>query len=527
LKKDGNKNYNAPMSMEYSQQGFLNHLVMALAASAMLAGSMGCSAQSVSGRRDLGRPNIVFILADDMGFGDVGCYNPESKIPTPNMDRLAAEGIRFTDCHTPSSICTPTRYALLTGRYSWRTAMKQGHLSSFARGLMDPERPTVATVLRDAGYATACVGKWHLGLDWVTKDGVELPMLKGFEAQAKAKMGWNIDYTKPIRKGPVDIGFDYFYGISATLNAPPFCFIENDRTDGIPDVPKDPINSPQNEGPMIAGWRDEDLGPILTRKAVELVEQYAADSARKPFFLYLALSAPHRPCTPPDFIKGRSKAGLRGDMVAEVDWSVGEVKAAVDRLGLTDNTLFIVTSDNGAVAGDYKNPDTYGHKSNGDWRGYKAEIFEGGHRVPFIARWPGHISAGSVSRETISLVDLTATCAALVGTELPHDVAEDSYNILPALLGESTDGPIREATVHHDYWGRFAIRQGDWVLVLPLAEATQPWTLKVQKFDYPAELYNLATDPKQTRNLAKSEPKRVAQLTALLEKYQREGRSRP
>ncbi len=458
-------------------------------------------------------PNIIFIMADDMGYGDVGCYNPESRIPTPNMDRLAQEGIRFTDAHSPSAVCTPTRYGVLTGRYCWRTRLKREVFGGYDRPLIEPQRLTAGSLLQQKGYETACIGKWHLGLGWATKDGSE----PGLEHEDKVDFNW------PISGGPVELGFDYFFGTAAcSTTDPPYVFIENDKALSIPNkIMPDWMEG--DRGLMAADWKQEDVDPIYIEKSIGFIENHRKNHAGQPFFLSLPLSAPHAPWLPPDFVKGKSSAGPRGDQVVLVDWCVGQIVETLQRLNLTENTLLIVTSDNGPRIG------TNGHKSSGNFRGYKSHIWEGGHRIPFIARWPGKIKAGIVSDEVICLADLMATAADIVDAELPDNAGEDSYNILPALLNQRYEAPIREAIVHHSVWGVFAIRQGAWKLILD-TRGSGGW---VEPRDddpvpgAPGQLYNLDLDPGERNNLRDKYPEIVKRLRGLLEKYKREGRSRP
>jgi arylsulfatase A-like enzyme len=478
------------------------------------------------------RPNIVFILADDLGYGDVGCYNPRSKIPTPNLDRLAAEGLRFTDAHAPDAVCTPTRYGLLTGRYSFRSQLKSGVLLPWAGPLIEEGRLTVPALLRRHGYMTACIGKWHLGMTWPTKDG-QPPTTRSNRLS-------NVDFTRPITEGPTTRGFDYYFGTDVP-NYPPYCFIENDRTVGIPSVEDggraEGFNRP---GPMLPGWKLVDILPALTRRAVRYVEEAATSG--KPFFLYFPLTSPHYPVVPTPEFKGRSGAGDFGDFVVQTDWTVGEVLKALERSGVASNTLVIVTSDNGPEVTGEVNPGCYdrvrqfGHYSMDGLRGAKRDAWEGGHRVPFLARWPGRVRAGAVCDETICHVDLLATCAALLGAELPSDAGEDSWNVLPVLLGEPRRQPLREATVLHSASGKFALRQGDWVLIdAPMGDDNGPrgepaWLKQERGYTtnaFAGELYNLRADLAQRRNLYGDQPELVQRLKALLEKYKAGGRSAP
>jgi len=470
------------------------------------------------------RPNIVFILADDLGYGDVACQNPNSKVPTPHMDRLAAQGIRFTDAHDPTAVCTPTRYGILTGRYCWRSSLKRGVLGGFSPPLIESGRLTVPALLKQHGYATACIGKWHLGMTWPRKAG---------EAASNVEADDRIDFGLPIQDGPCERGgFDYYFGLSASLDMPPYVFIEDNRTVALP-------TARQEKGGFVrAGPKDPDFQfdqvlPRLTQKAVHYIADQAGKATRQPFFLYFALNAPHTPVVPADFVKGRSRAGDYGDFVAEVDWAIGEILKALDTHKLADETLVIMTSDNGPERIAYERASQYRHYSMGELRGVKRDAWEGGHRVPYLARWPGRIQPGRVSDEIICQTDLMATVAAIVGAQLPKNAGEDSYNILPALLGEKRDKPIREATVHHSASGKFAIRQGNWVFIDAKSgdDNKEPdWLKKERGYEphaFPGELYDLSTDRSERRNLYGEKPEIVLQLKALLEKYKANGRSTP
>ena len=478
------------MKSDWNRREFLKTMGLATAAFAL----PGCvSKRPLSLDKGGKRPNIIFIMADDMGYGDVGCYNPDCKIPTPNMDRLARQGVLFTDAHSPSAVCTPTRYGLLTGRYSWRSRLKRGVFGGYNRPLIESDRMTVASLLKQHGYRTACIGKWHLGLDWTLKEEVE----RG------EQRGRTIDFTKPILNGPTELGFDYFFGTSANpTDDPPELFIENHRI-----VYMEPE------------WEHEKADTTFTEKSIGFLEQHVATAPDNPFFLYFAVAAPHIPWLPPEFVKGKSQAGRRGDQVFLVDWILGRIMDTLEKLNMSDNTLLIFTSDNGPREG------VNGHKSSGKLRGQKGEIWEGGHRVPFIARWPGRIEPGTTTDEVTTLTDLMATCAAMLGATLPSNAGEDSYNMLPALLGQHYDKPIREATVHHSGAGVFAIRQGPWKLILGAKHGG--YHDGGPKPDTPGQLYNLAEDPYERNDLWDGRPEIVANLTELLEKYKHEGRSRP
>ncbi|MCK4293015.1 MAG: arylsulfatase [Planctomycetes bacterium] len=481
------------------------------------------------------RPNIVFIMADDMGYGDVTCYNPDSRIPTPDMDRLAKQGVRFTDAHSPSAVCTPTRYGVLTGRYCWRTWLRSGVVGGYTNPLIEPTRMTAASFLKKQGYTTACIGKWHLGLGWTRHNGYvgtwkdAQAHFKGSWQDGDAQKGMNVDFTKPIHGGPTDLGFDYAYYTAAcsTIDGP-FCYIENRHTVGIPNKPifvdknKHPDYRPR-PGLVAPGYALEDVDPTFTDKAVRFIERSRKKSPDRPFFVYLALSSPHAPWLPPAFVRGKSQAGPRGDMVVLVDWCAGQVMEALERTQAADNTVLIVTSDNGPRHG------ANDHKSAGNLRGHKSHTWEGGHRIPFIARWPGRIEPNTISDEPICLTDLMGTCAAILGHKLPDNAGQDSYNILPALVGRRLDKPIREAIVSHSVYGVFAIRQGPWKLILENQDSGG-WVRPSgsgPKADRPGQLYNLDDDPAEQDNLFDKHPGIVKRLRTLLETYKKQGYSRP
>lgn len=475
----------------------------------------------------MSKPNIVFIFADDMGYGDLGCYGA-TKIPTPHADRVAREGIRLTDAHSSSAVCTPSRYSVMTGRYCWRSSLKQWVLGGFGKPLIEPERMTVASLLKSQGYATAAIGKWHLGLTWPLKGEVD-PSIVDFGAPAWSLDGFDVDYSGTIEDNPTTRGFDYYFGIAGSLDMPPYCFIENDHTVGIPDREKTPYYNQQRKGMMTPDWRDEEVDITFARKAVSFIENHHAQHPDQPFFLYVPTASPHRPCDiRPDFVIDKSQAGDRGDMVVLFDWIVGQVLDVLDRLGLAEDTLLIVTSDNGARATCANGLD-YGHKSNGPLRGQKADIWDGGHREPFIARWPGHIPAGTTSEAPVCLVDFFATVAALLDVPLPEGAAEDSFNILPVLKGESLAHPVRDAIIHHSGDGMFSIRQGPWKLIMGLGSGgfTEPVSLDPVPDGPQGQLYRMDEDLAEQRNLWLERPDVVRQMADMLFRIQQEGRSRP
>ena len=484
------------------------------------------------------QPNIVLFLADDMGYGDPQSYVPNSKIPTPNIDQLASKGLRFTDAHSPASVCSPTRYAILTGRYAWRTHLKRGVLGPYNSPLIEPERLTLPGMLKENGYSTACIGKWHLGMQWATLDSTELPNI--WESNFDKSV---IDHTKRISSGPLTAGFDYYFGTDVP-NFPPYLFIENDHVVGNPTIPK-PDTIYGNPGMMLPGWKLEDILPTLTKKAVNYIDNYSKQNNDKPFFLYFASTSPHTPIVPASEFQGKSQAGPYGDLVHQTDYSLGEIMNALERNGLMENTLIIFTSDNGspARAGD---PHLHGkdfsvagsvitkfnHNPNAPWRGMKADIWEGGHRVPFVISWPGNIPTDKSSNEPISSVDIMTSIAAIVGYELPNNSAEDSWDLSDLFLGkkvgiDSGREPVREATVHHSSGGKFAIRQGKWKMIPQLGSGgwTKPTNVKPEMNDPEGQLYDLHADPNETDNLWEEHPEVVERLTKLLEKYKEEGRS--
>ncbi len=479
------------------------------------------------------KPNIIYILADDMGYGDIGCNNPDSKISTPNLDCLAQQGMRFTDAHAPSSVCSPSRYSILTGRYCWRTWLKRGVLYTWDPPLIEPNRLTVAGLLRKHGYRTACIGKWHLGWEWATHDGE--PASKGTEGlprmgsemskhdhERRHALERNIDYSRPMRGGPTDCGFDSYFGVDVP-NFPPYTWFEQDRLTDTPteEKPEEMFGLP---GLMKPGWELEGMIPEFVRRAKDYISEADSD----PFFLYLPLTSPHTPIVPNSEFIGKSDAGLYGDFVCEVDWLVGEIMAALKRKGIADDTLLIFASDNGpechssAAGGCYQYIKEFDHYSMAHLRGVKRDTWEGGHRVPFIARWPSVTPDGAVCDQLISLGDLIATSAQITDSELEDDEGEDSVSILPLLRGE-TEAAVREFTVHHSASGRFAIRKGDWVFIdSPSGDDNQEpeWFKKERGYTLhgcPGELFNLRDDIAERRNLYREHPEIVAELSRLLD----------
>ena len=405
-----------------------------------------------------GKPNIIFILFDDLGYGEPPSFRKDSPFKMPNIERLAQEGMKFTDAHSAAAVCTPTRYGVLTGRYPSRIG-QFGVLSFDSKPIIEKDRMTVASMLRAQGYHTACFGKWHLGMDW------------GGTKKDAAEAG------TPVADGPTTRGFDVFCGYTEARSIK--TVIENDR--------------------VLGTFAPVDVQPLMAKKAVEYIDARGRD--RKPFFLYQPLSIPHMPHVPAKDFLGKSGQGPYGDWILQGDWVVGQIVAALARNGLADSTLLIVSSDNGAAGHVYQ-----------PLRGCKTSIYEGGHREPFVARWPGEIKPGAVCDDTVCLNDLLATCAEIVGAKVPDNAGEDSFSILPLLLSTSK-GPIREATVHQSMAGDLAIRQGPWKLIF----------FKGGK----RELYNLKDDLSETGNVAAENQAVIERLTKLMQQYIDNGRSTP
>ena len=464
-------------------------------------------------------PNIVYILADDMGYGDVSCLNPDSKIRTQHLDSLAAEGMKFEDAHASSAVCTPSRYSLLTGRYNWRSRLKESVLFGYASHLIEPKRMTVASFLGGHGYHCAAIGKWHLGWDWATHDG----------EVAKAD-GSNVDFTGEVKNSPNSYGFDYAYAMAASLDIPPYVYVENGKVTAQPDrVTKSSEKfSWWREGPTGADFFHADVLPNFTRRAIDYVKERA--EADEPFFLYFPLPAPHTPIMPTADYVGKSGTNPYGDFCLQVDGVVGQLKEVLEREGLVENTIFIFTSDNGcSPEADFEELAAFGHKPSYVFRGHKADIYEGGHRVPFIIRWPKVIEGGSSTQETVCLSDLLATCADILGDTLPPNAGEDSVSNLPVWKGETLDTSLREATVHHSLDGSFSIRKGKWKL--EMCPGSGGWSYPKpgeESEGLPSvQLYDLNADIGEQRNLCGDFPEIVKELTGLLTSYVENGRSTP
>ena len=463
---------------------------------------------------DRAKPNLVYILADDLGYGDLKSMNPEGKIKTPGSDQMAKEGMVFTDAHSNSAVCTPTRYGVLTGRYAFRSRMKKGVLDGYSSYLIENGRMTVPSFLQNQGSHTAFIGKWHLGWDW-------------------AMDGKKVDYSKPVENGPKEKGFEYSYGHCGSLDMAPYVWVENGMPTAVPTKEtgrskKESKNGWWRKGPTSPDFEHEDVLPNLTRRAVQYVKEQV--KKEKPFFLYLALPSPHTPVLPTPEFEGKS--GLNSayaDFVTMTDDTVKQVLDALKEAGVDENTLFIFTSDNGcSPEADFEELEEQGHDPSSIYRGHKADIFEGGHRVPFTVRWPAKVTAGKRCDDPTCLTDLLATMAEVLGQKLPADAGEDSVSMLPNLIGESKQ-PVREAVVHHSINGTFAIRQGKWKLID--APHSGGWSRpkpaqKALYKDLPKiQLYDLKKDPAESRNVSVENPSIVKKLKTLLEKYREDGRS--
>ncbi|MFC2156493.1 sulfatase-like hydrolase/transferase [Acidobacteriota bacterium] len=465
-------------------------------------------------------PNIVLILADDMGYGDIQAFNPDSRIPTPHLNALAQEGIRFTDAHSGSAVCSPTRYGLLTGRYCWRTELKSGVLwPPQDKPLIGPERLTVAGMLKQNGYHTACFGKWHVGLEWGRNESGE------------------VDFNKPLQYGPRDVGFDESFIIAGSLDMVPYAYYNN-------HIPTQPVTEEQpglpfpkfiRQGPRASDFDPERVLDRLTEQAVKYITSRSAEE--NPFFLYLPFTAPHKPVWPAERFKDKTELGAYGDFIHQTDWSVGQVLQALQDSGISDDTIVIFTSDNGSYM--YRWPEdqedhlqdpgiqgfhTSNHQSNADWRGTKADVWEGGHRVPFIVRWPGQIDPGSSCGATVCLTDVMATCAEITGSPLPDTAGEDSFSLSPLLIN-GIDAHSRAPVIHHSSNGIFSLREGDWKMVFGSGSGGRQKPVG-KPFEKPFYLFNLKEDPSEQKNVIDEYPEVARELEIKLEKIIKSAGSR-
>ena len=466
------------------------------------------------------RPNIVIILADDLGYGDVAYLNSSSRIPTPNLDALAEQGMAFLDAHTPSGVCTPTRYGLLTGRYAWRTRLKRGVLNGYGEPLLAPGRPTIGTFLGDQGYRTAIVGKWHLGLAFARTGSGEL------------------DFEKPVSDGPHTHGFDESFVIPASLDFPPYVYIRNGQITGSSLGHQPALRFPRfmREGELGSNLDPSDVLDELARQSADFIARQAREG--HPFLLYLPLTAPHKPVWPSERFRGKTDLGPYGDFVVQVDSTVGAVMDAIDQAGTRESTLVLFTSDNGSFMyrhdgiseQDHTDDSTIqayrstSHTANYVYRGTKADIWEAGHRVPFLVRWPGQIRPGSLGSETVCITDVFATLADVVGEPLPEEAAEDSFSLLPLLRGGTWKRP-RAPVIHHSSAGMFAIRDGRWKLVAGNGSGGREKP-SGKAFGRPYQLYDLEADPSEKRNVHDRYPVVANRLEQALERIRVRGRSR-
>ena len=506
----------------------LIHRVVRAVPVAMLAAIMSGSVSQPA----IASPNILVIYADDLGYGDVQCYNPErGKIATPNIDRLAEQGMRFTDAHSSSGVCSPSRYTLLTGRYHWRSRLQRGIVSLWGSPLIPPDRLTIASLAKRCGYHTACIGKWHLGWDWpIEADQKEYFRTTGYggkkdlTATEQHRAAWKRAFSQPIPGGPTAVGFDEYFGTDVP-NWPPYCFIENDRTVGIPSEFADAKlfrrNQASQQGPALDGWTLERILPALGERAVQTIRRQSESD--EPFLIYLPLTSPHTPLAVNEPWKDQSQLNLYADFVMETDAVVGQVLDALEGSGQAKETLVVFTSDNGCApyigVGELEKK---GHFPSGDLRGYKADAWEGGHRVPFIVRWPGVVQAGTRCDKLVHQADLLATLADVLDQPLADDEAEDSFSLLPLLQGDDT--PVRKHAISCSISGVPSLRAGDWKYIP--APGSGGWG-KGGNQSQPLQLYDLSKDLAEANNLADRQPDRVRSMQETLEQLIRNGRSTP
>jgi arylsulfatase A len=473
------------------------------------------------------QPNIVIIYADDLGYGDVSCYNPKrGKISTPHIDSLAKQGMRFTDAHSSSGVCSPSRYTLLTGRYHWRTRLQRGIVSLWGKPLIAKDRLTIAGLLKQQGYQTACVGKWHLGWNWPITPAQRKYFgrtAKNAKASDKHRAAWKDVFSKPIGGGPTARGFDEYFGTDVP-NWPPYCYIENDRTVGIPTDFLPPRlfqnHLASQQGPALKDWSLEPTLPELGNRAAAYVTRAAKQD--KPFFLYMPLTSPHTPLAVNKEFKGKSGLGSYADLVIETDAIVGQVVKAINDTGEANNTLVIFTSDNGCAP--YIGVTTLekkGHYPSGPLRGYKSDVWEGGHRVPYIVRWPGTVKPNTVNHQLIHQADFMRTFAAINNINLPDAAGEDSVNLLPLFKGSNE--PVRQTAISQSMSGLLSIRSGSWKLIA--GKGSGGWARGSDQ--QPGQLYNLDDDLAEANNQYQSQTKQAAELTTLLKKQVNDGRSTP
>jgi len=457
------------------------------------------------------QPNIIYILADDLGYGDIAALNTDSYIRTTHLDRLVNEGMHFKDAHSNSAVCTPTRYGILTGRYAWRSPLKSGVLWGYSPLLIEPERPTVAGYLQQQGYYTGVVGKWHLGLDWQTIHADSTIVAYDWQFLYDSTRGSNVDFTKAVTKGPQTVGFEYSFVFPSSLDMTPYVYVEDHKVVTAPTAFT--VGKSEEVDGRGVFWRAGEIAPDLnieqvlddlTDKALSFIRKGAQDE--RPFFLYFPLTAPHAPWVPTDQYQGTSKVGTYGDFVQQVDQVVGDILNALQEQGIDEQTIIFFSSDNGAHWTPM-DKETFAHRSNYHFRGQKADIYEGGHRIPYIVRWPQHIRPASASNSLVSTTDFFATVAGILQTSLPSGGAEDSYDQSP-LLFEETEEPIRQVMIHHSLNGSFAIRDGDWKYTPQLGSGgfTDPAVRDPLPGEPPGSLFHLIEDPLEEYNVYKAYP---------------------
>jgi arylsulfatase A len=476
---------------------------------------VGSQSQLLAQKKNL--PNIVLLLMDDLGYGDVSILNPNSKIQTPNIDALGKQGIVFTDAHSNSSVCTPTRYGILTGRYCWRSSLQQGVLDGYSEPIIPKNRLTIASLVKKYNYSTACIGKWHLGWNWAKKEGN--PEV--------------IDFARPISDGPLSLGFDYFYGFSGSLDMPPYVYVENNMPVSIPSRMTENLSKLHfwRRGEASADFDHGQCLPFLNKKITSYIEERSND--RGPFFLYFAMPSPHTPILPTDEFKGKSGLGDYGDYVIETDYMVGKLVKTLKERQLFENTILIIASDNGcSPAAGTTELERLGHYPSAGYRGYKADIFDGGHRVPFIISWPAKVKSGQINNQLICTTDFMATFAEMLGYVLMNNQGEDSFSFYSSLIQKSPPKQNRKDIVSHSYYGNFSIRKGEWKLLL--TPYSGGWSFPMQGVDdsvaykMPAmQLYNLNSDIGEKNNLMNEYPRKVKELENLMKKYLLTGRSSP
>lgn len=525
-------------SVMYSNTPAFSHFIIPVFLLLLFAAVTSVAADTAAAVAQPQLPNIVFILADDLGYGDVGCYNPEAKAPTPNLDRLAKEGLLFSDAHSPSTVCTPTRYSILTGRMAFRTGMASVFSGVTGPCLIEQGRLTLPGMLREKGYTTALFGKWHVGMTFYDKEG-NIIRNGGIEGVKR------VDYSRAIPDAPIHRGFDQFFG---TVCCPTtdflYAFVEGDRIPVPPTgmIDKAALGLPTHiysrdcrAGLFAPDFNMEEIDMIFLDKSERFLEQQVKEKPGKPFFLFHSCQAVHQPSLPGKDFKGKTKAGPHGDFIFEFDAIVGRLMDKLQQLGVADNTLVIISSDNGpeidAIVNMRKD---YGHDGARPWRGIKRDNWEGGHRVPLLARWPARIKPGTRTAQTVCLTDMMATCAAIVGAPLPDNAAEDSFNMLPVLLGTDEGKPIRDFTLHQTISLALAIREGKWKYLDHKGSggnrydkpALASFTLAEKAPDAPGQLYDLEKDPGETDNLYFKHPDVVTRLKAKLDRAKTSGRSR-